>query len=140
MLLVKQNVLKSFAKLPFAVGLFALAWPSYGKTDSAPDFISMITSLVIVLGLIFLLAFVAKKLRITPSSKEGVKLVANLAVGTKERVVIVEVQGEQFMLGVTPSQINLLHKLPENISQTQLNQVQAFKTSDILSLLKKGKS
>ena len=37
---------------------------------------------------------------------------ASCSLGTKERVVVVEIEQEWLVLGVTPSQINLLHKLP----------------------------
>ncbi|WP_333623334.1 flagellar biosynthetic protein FliO, partial [Stenotrophomonas indicatrix] len=41
------------------------------------------------------------------------KLVASLNVGAKERVVVVEVNGQQLLLGVTAGGINALHTLPE---------------------------
>ncbi|KAG1246504.1 hypothetical protein G6F65_020649 [Rhizopus arrhizus] len=41
------------------------------------------------------------------------KLVASLSVGAKERVVVVEVNGQQLLLGVTAGGINTLHTLPE---------------------------
>jgi flagellar protein FliO/FliZ len=44
---------------------------------------------------------------------EGLKLVASLNVGAKERVVVVEVNGQQLLLGVTGGGISTLHTLPE---------------------------
>ncbi|UGA40884.1 flagellar biosynthetic protein FliO [Chromobacterium haemolyticum] len=40
------------------------------------------------------------------------KVVSGTMVGPKERVVIVELEGEWLVLGVTPQQVNLLSKLP----------------------------
>ncbi|WP_164098453.1 flagellar biosynthetic protein FliO, partial [Serratia marcescens] len=37
---------------------------------------------------------------------------ASCSLGTKERVVVVEIEQEWLVLGVTASQINLLHTLP----------------------------
>ncbi|AZG98919.1 TPA: flagellar biosynthetic protein FliO [Proteus mirabilis] len=44
---------------------------------------------------------------------------ASCSLGTKERVVVVEIEQEWLVLGVTASQINLLHTLPipNNASQ-----------------------
>ena len=44
---------------------------------------------------------------------EGLKLVASLNVGVKERVVVVEVNGQQLLLGVSAGGISTLHVLPE---------------------------
>ncbi|HAV71696.1 MAG TPA: flagellar protein, partial [Stenotrophomonas sp.] len=43
----------------------------------------------------------------------GMRVVASLNVGAKERVVVVEVNGTQLLLGVTAGGINTLHQLPE---------------------------
>ena len=44
---------------------------------------------------------------------EGLKLVASIAVGAKERVVVLEVNGEQMLLGVTAGGISKLDTLAE---------------------------
>jgi len=99
----------------------------------------MLISLVAVLALIFFLAFVAKKLKLGPANQQGVKLVANLTLGTKERVVVIEVEKQQYLLGVTAQQINLLQKLPQNITKTPLTKSVTNQPFDITSLLNKGK-
>jgi len=90
--------------------------------------------------LILALAFVAKKLRIGPANQQGIKLVANLTLGTKERVVVVEVENEQYLVGVTSTHINLLQKLPNNISKKSEPASSDVVPFDMMSLLKKGKS
>ena len=40
------------------------------------------------------------------------KIVSSAPVGTRERVVVVEVADTWLVLGVTPSQVNTLHTLP----------------------------
>jgi len=141
MLLVKQNVLKSYGKISAALLCAAISCPSFAQENSSPDFLRMIMSLIIVLAVIFFLAYVVKKLKITPGSQKHIRTVASLSVGHKERVVIVEVNNQQFMLGVTPNNVNLLHELKQGI-----NVDEAKKDSNsgipltIQSLFNKGKS
>jgi len=107
---------------------------------TGPSIVNMLVSLIAVLALILALAFVAKKLRIGPANQQGIKLVANLTLGTKERVVVVEVENEQYLVGVTSSHINLLQKLPNNISKNSESASSGVVPFDMMSLLKKGKS
>jgi len=144
MLLVKQNVLKNYGKLVTLFLVFVTSFPSYAvDNSSAPDFLRMIISLIIVLAIIFVLAYIVKKLKITPNSQKHLRTVTSLAVGTKERVVIVEVNNEQFMLGVTSTNVNLLHKLEQNINVDNANDKIGLGDAQpitIQSLFKKGKS
>ncbi|MDF0606434.1 flagellar biosynthetic protein FliO [Neisseriaceae bacterium TC5R-5] len=48
------------------------------------------------------------------------RLVSGAMVGPKERVVIVELEGEWLVLGVTASQVNLLTKIPRPADADQL--------------------
>lgn len=141
MLLVKQNALKNYVRNLSAVLIASLSLPAAATTlTEPPDFLRMIMSLIIVLAIIFLLAFIVKKLKITPHSQKHLRTIAQLSVGTKERVVVVEVNGEQFMLGVTSNNVNLLHKLEQPIEKTQMSDSIDKVPLTIQSLLKKGKS
>lgn len=141
MLLVKQNVLKNYVRKLSAGFIASLSLPAAATTlTEPPDFLRMLMSLIIVLAVIFLLAFIVKKLKITPHSQKHLRTVAQLSVGTKERVVVVEVNGEQFMLGVTSNNVNLLHKLEQPIEKTQSSESTERMPLTIQSLLKKGKS
>lgn len=69
--------------------------------------------LLIVLGLIFALAWVARRAGWQRRAAGGVvTVVSSTAVGTRERVVVVEVAGQWLVLGVTPQQVTTLHTLP----------------------------
>jgi len=144
MLLVKQNVLKNYASLTaIFLGLLTTVGEASAKQVtpvSVPSILNLLLSLAAVLGLIFVLAFFAKKMRFGPANQQGIKLVANLTIGTKERVVVVEVENEQYLLGVTSSQINLLQKLPHNISKNDHSVLPGQLSFDLASVLKKGKS
>ena len=58
---------------------------------------------------------------------------ASCSLGTKERVVVVEIEQEWLVLGVTPSQINLLHKLP--IPEKASQQATTSSTSPLFTQL-----
>ena len=81
---------------------------------SAPSMFGAIMALVAVLVLIVGLGWLLKRL---PGSgfrpNEGLKVVASLNVGAKERVVVVDVNGTQLLLGVTAGGISTLHQLPD---------------------------
>jgi flagellar protein FliO/FliZ len=78
---------------------------------TAGSFVSMMASLALVLGAIFVLAWMARALQRARGTSSGVmQLHAGLQVGPKERVVLVQVGGEHFMVGVAPGCVTLLHK------------------------------
>ena len=83
-------------------------------TASPPSLVGAVLALLLVLGLILGLAWVLKRM---PGSgfrpADGLRVVASLSVGAKERVVVVEVNGEQLLLGVSPGGVRTLHTLPE---------------------------
>lgn len=78
-----------------------------------------VMALLMVLALIVGLGWLLKRL---PGSgfrpAEGIKVVASLNVGAKERVVVVDINGQQLLLGVTAGGIRTLHQLTEPLPQT----------------------
>ena len=99
-----------------AVGKTAApAGPQIGQhAAAAPSLFGAVLALLAVLALVIGLGWLLKRL---PGSgfrpAEGMKVVASLSVGAKERVVVVEVNGQQLLLGVTTGGISTLHQLPE---------------------------
>ena len=104
-----------------ALLLAATAAPAAAKTmqvgQAVPQSAGLsgtLLALGLVVGLILLLAWVMKKLPGAGlKSMSGLRTVASLAVGPRERVVIVDCGGQQLLLGVTQHNVNLLHTLPE---------------------------
>jgi len=72
---------------------------------------SMILSLLMVLALIIISALVLKRFNLTQQSSNQLKVIANLSLGAKERVVVVQIGEQQLVLGVCPQQISLLKDL-----------------------------
>jgi flagellar protein FliO/FliZ len=76
---------------------------------------SMIVSLLLVLLAIVIAAWIMKKLQVGGSTANGLKVITSLNLGSKERLVVVQVGEKQLLLGLTGQQINLLDTLDEPI-------------------------
>lgn len=94
---------------------------------------SMILSLLMVLALIILCAFVLKRFNLTQQGVSQLKVVTSLSLGTKERVMVVQVGEQQMLIGVTAQQITLLEKLSEPLAEQSTNAVELPK--NLLSFL-----
>lgn len=70
-------------------------------------------SLFVVVMVIMMLAWLAKKSRVFGSNHKHLNVVATMPLGPKERLMVVQVGDEQVLLGVTGQQINLLKSLSE---------------------------
>lgn len=69
--------------------------------------------LAVVIGLIFLFAWVARRFGLQPSGNGRVlKVVSSAMVGQRERVVVVEIGDTWLVLGVAAGQVSALHTLP----------------------------
>jgi flagellar protein FliO/FliZ len=69
--------------------------------------------LALVIGLIFLFAWAARRLGFQPSaSGRLLKVVSSTLVGQRERVVVVEIGDAWLVLGVAPGQVSTLHTMP----------------------------
>lgn len=114
------------AILATAVNHLVSASPTAAKTvqvgSQAPGTPSLLGAFFALAAVIALIVGLAWLLRRMPGSgfrpAAGLKLVASLPLGAKERVVVVEVNGQQLLLGVTPGGINALHELPQPLPPT----------------------
>lgn len=116
------------ALLALAAPAAKAATPVGQHAASAPSMFGAVFMLVLVLGLIVGLGWLLKRLpggAFRPA--EGLKVVASINVGAKERVVVVDVNGQQLLLGVTAGGISTLHQLPEPLPQTPAPTLPDFK-------------
>jgi flagellar protein FliO/FliZ len=108
--------------------------PEVGKHVMANmDAGSMILSLLMVLVLIVISAFVLKRFNLTQHDGSQLKVLASLSLGTKERVVVIQAGKQQLLLGVTAQQITLLDHLSEPLIVKNLDTTELPK--NILSFL-----
>jgi flagellar biosynthetic protein FliO len=88
-----------------------------GLRPETGSVLSMIMALLFVLFVIFVISWLAKKFNLTPASSEHFKLINSMSLGGRERIVVIEIQGEQHAIGVTNQSVNHLFKLAENIEK-----------------------
>ena len=80
---------------------------------TAGSVLQLLLSLLVIVALILALAWYARKMQSFSlgQSSAPLRVLAATAVGSKERVVLVQVGEEQLLLGVAPGQVSLLTKL-----------------------------
>jgi flagellar protein FliO/FliZ len=72
--------------------------------------------LLLVVGTILALAWLSRRLGgALPGNGKIMKILAVLPLGTREKIVLVDVGGQQLILGVTPGQINTLQVFTQPI-------------------------
>jgi len=97
--------------------MFSPAWASETlQVKPGPAVLQTLAGLAIVLALIFALAWMSKRLSGGAlGSHKFMKILAVQPLGTKEKILLVEVGGQQMMLGVTPGRISMLHVFDEPV-------------------------
>ena len=79
--------------------------------NSGSGALQVLLSLALVIGAIVLLGWLARRLRVLPRGRGGaLRVVDEVALGSKERAVIVEVHGARLVLGVGDGRVVMLHK------------------------------
>mgnify|MGYP001038461042 CR=1 FL=1 len=92
-------------------------------TSSTAGLVQVTISLLLVLAAVFAAAWAMRRLRGFGRLGPGaIEVVGDLALGPRERVVLVQVGKQQLLLGVTAGAINTLHVLPEPIAPAQTGQ------------------
>jgi len=94
--------------------LAVICLPTWAETAPQPATPSLAMTqvflgLLLVVGTILALAWLSRRLGgALPGNGKIMKILAVLPLGTREKIVLIEVGGQQLMLGVTPGQINTL--------------------------------
>jgi flagellar protein FliO/FliZ len=78
----------------------------------ADSLLSTVGGLLLVLAIIIGGAWLFKRYAQLPMGGKGmVRVIGGASVGTRERVVVVEVENQRLLLGVAPGQVRTLHIL-----------------------------
>lgn len=90
--------------------------------------------LILIVGLILLLAWLAGKTRVMHSARASaqVKTLAVMPLGVKEKVAVVQVGEKQLVLGVTPNQITCLTELEEPLNDGSEDKAEQLPFSELL--------
>lgn len=76
----------------------------------------VVLGLATIVALILMLAWLTKRLTgISALNGQAIKILAVTSVGQRERVMIIEAGGEQFLIGVAPGSVNPIHHFPEPV-------------------------
>lgn len=101
--------------LPVAAAIPAPAWSQVATTpiEAGSSLLQVILSLVVVVLLLLGTLYLLKRLSAPRGAGAGLlRVIAGAAVGTRERVVVVEVGDTWLVLGVAPGSVTALHQLP----------------------------
>lgn len=90
--------------------------PPPASAVSTGGVFQVILSLLLVLGAIVLVAWILKRINL-PQNAAGsaLKVISGVAVGQRERVVLVEVNDTWLVVGVAPGQVTSLHTMPKSV-------------------------
>jgi flagellar protein FliO/FliZ len=90
--------------------------PPPANAVSTGSILQVIVSLLFVLAAIVLVAWILKRINL-PQNAAGsaLKVISGVAVGQRERIVLVEVNDTWLVVGVAPGQVTALHTMPKNV-------------------------
>jgi len=87
-----------------------------GEFEGVSGLMSMMLSLMVVLAVIFAIAWGMRRMQgFTGARDPHMAVIGQMALSTKERLMLVEVGGQQLLLGVSPAGIRTLHVLEEPV-------------------------
>ena len=92
-------------------------------TTSAPDPFSWVELLKVLGGLLLVIALMVAALWAlrraqpgTAASTQHLRVLATLPLGPRERLLLIQVGGQQLLLGAGPQGVRTLHVLPEPLT------------------------
>lgn len=92
---------------------------------SSGSIVQIIFSLLLVLAAIVLVAWLLKRMNVAQQGTGSfLKVLGSIAIGQRERVVLVEVNDTWLVVGVGPGQIRTLHTLPKSELKISDNQTE----------------
>ena len=125
------------AEQPFAAPEAAKA----ASTSAAGGLVQVTLSLMLVLAAVFVSAWVVRRMRNFGRPGAGaINIIADVALGTKERAVLIQVGAQQLLVGVAPGRVNTLHVLAEPVrtDDTQRGGNADASSPDFKSILKRS--
>lgn len=125
---------------PFALAV-ETARPTFTPPPTAAvstsSVLQVIVSLLLVLAAVVMVAWVLKRINLPQQgSANALKVISGVAVGQRERVVLLEVNDTWLIVGVAPGQVNALHSMPKGSIPVQTNAT-GNPSNDFQSWLKK---
>ncbi len=101
------------ARLIAAGVLLPVSTSALAASSTASSMLTVLLSLALILGGFVAVAWFARRYLPGMGAQGAVKVVGTTPVGTRERVVVVEVDGTWLLLGVGGGNVRVLHTLPK---------------------------
>lgn len=111
-------------KYLIAVSLYAFSGIAAANAVSNPavtpigygSVLNLVIAMIAILGMIILSAYAMKRFNMMTWNKGPIKLLTGVSLGTKERIMLIEVGGQQLLIAVSPAGIETLHVFAEPIN------------------------
>ncbi|KKA08615.1 flagellar assembly protein FliO [Pseudomonas ogarae] len=116
----------------------AAAAPAVGS-GVAGQLAQLVLGLLLVLGLIFFLAWLLRRVQQAGPAGKGqvIDIIGSRALGPRDRLVLVQVGNEQILLGLSPGTITALHVLKEPVQVPSAEQASPEFAQRLMELLGK---
>lgn len=103
--------------LAFPIGSSAQVASRVPETSSL--LLQTLTGLVFVVCMIFALGWLARRMNLTGLQRnQHCRILATMPVSAREKVILVDIAGQQLLLGVAPGNITTLHAFDKPVIET----------------------
>ncbi|MDB2705165.1 flagellar biosynthetic protein FliO [Pseudomonadota bacterium] len=136
----------AFLYLSLSAQILLAAEQSAGKVLSNPPvgasaLFETMLGLILVLSLIVFLAWLLRRTgRFQMTANGEMKIIASIALGPRERAVLLQVGEQQLLVGVTAQQINILHVLEKNVTSDKNEDISAGFANKLNKMMQQGTS
>ena len=97
-----------------------LAKAATSQGVSSSQYMNLILGLLVILGFIFLVAWLLRRVGGAPTSTaSAMKVVGAISLGSRDRVVLLQVGEKQILVGSSPGNINLIQAFDEPVIDTE---------------------
>lgn len=118
-----KNRLRGLVASPLLLVSVAAQGATTPEVFSWRSGLQLVLALSFVLAVFLVLIWLLKRFQpgLTGGSGSVIKVVASLPLGARERLLLVDLQGQQLLLGVSPAGISLLQVLEQPLTLPQRN-------------------
>ncbi|QBZ88664.1 flagellar biosynthetic protein FliO [Pseudomonas viciae] len=115
------------------------ATASAASSGVAGQLAQLVLGLLLVLGLIFFLAWLLRRVQQAGPAGKGqvIDIIGSRALGPRDRLMLVQVGNEQILLGLSPGTITALHVLKEPVPVPSAEQATPEFAQRLMELLGK---